>query len=342
MMGDWVWVHPQLVHLVWIALAVMGLLVWLELRSRGALEKFVSAVMARRLASRQSAEVRVTRLVLIGGMLLFGILALMRPQSTRASEKITASRSSADIVVALDVSRSMLAEDAAPYRLARAKAEVAELIGELRGHRVGLVAFAGRAVVMCPLTPDYNFFNMALRGIDTNSVSRGGTSLSGAIRKALGAFNDPQASKLLLLITDGDDHDQYALAEAQKAKQADVRIITIGFGSEKGSQITLVHPKTGARSKLLYKNVPVVSKLNAKLLRDIAAATKGIYVPAGTAALNLKEIVEEHIEPLTRDAAKSADRIQRKELYHWFVLGSLLCLCGAVWIGAATARRQVL
>jgi len=340
--SDWVWVHPELVHLVWIAIAVVTLLVFLELRGRDALKRFVSAVMSRRLAHRQSAELRVTRLVFIGGTLLFGIVALMRPQSPAASEKVTASRSSADIIVAIDVSRSMLAEDAAPYRLARAKAEVAELIGQLSGHRVGLVAFAGRAVMMCPLTPDYNFFNMALRGVDTKSVARGGTSLSGAIKKAVAGFNDPRASKLLLLITDGDDHDQYAIPEATKAKQADVRIVTIGFGSEKGSQVTLVHPKTKARSKLLYKGIPVVSKLNAKLLREVAAVTKGVYVPAGTAALDLKSIVEEHIEPLTRDTSQSAARIRRAEQYHWFVLGSLLCLLGAVWIGASSARKQLL
>lgn|GEM_PF-6397175 len=121
-----------------------------------------------------------------------------------------------------------------------------------------------------------------------------------------------------------------------------MRIVTIGFGSEKGSEITLVNPKTGGRKKLMYKGKPVVSKLNAKLLRKLAAATKGVYVPAGTAALDLKSIVSEHLEPLTRDEAKSTKRIVPREEYHWFVLASLICLIGAVWIGSTSSRRQSL
>jgi len=337
--GDIGYVHPERVHLLWPALALVLVLGWLELRRSDALARFVSRVMQVRLAQRATTGRRVARLSLIFACFAFSTVALMRPQ-TRTDTQTVATRVRADIVIALDVSRSMLAEDAAPTRLDRAKAELGDLVGQLQGHRVGLVAFAGRAAVLSPLTSDHAFFRMILRGTDTRSVSRGGTRIGDALRAAVGAFPPGAGSKLVLLITDGEDHDSFPMDAAREALEAGVRVVAIGFGSETGSQITLVDPDTGARSLLTDKaGAPVVSRLDGELLRNIALTTEGAYVPAGVAALDLESIVDAHLEPLAREAAEPSVRVVPGEQYPWFVLGALLSLLGAVWVGSATARE---
>ncbi len=336
------WQHRELVHLVWAAAAVIGVCAYLELRGRNALGRFMSAVMQYRLAERQSMGRRMLRLAYAFGTLALGIGALMRPQTTGVNESISSARVSADIVVVLDVSKSMLAEDAAPTRLARAKAEISGMLDQLSGHRVGLVAFAGRAAVVSPLTPDYGFFRMILRGVDPSTVSKGGTRIGEAILAAVEVLRESTAgSKLILLVTDGEDHDSYAVEAATKAKEAGVKIVSIGFGSEAGSEITIVDPKTGARSTLTDRDGAVVkSRLDGELLRKLALETEGAYVPAGVAALDLESIVGKHIEPLVDESVETS-RLVPGELYPWFVLGALVCLVLSAWLGASGGRRGV-
>jgi Ca-activated chloride channel family protein len=325
--------HPERIHLVWLVLALVVTLGALELRRGDALARFVSPLMQRRLVVSLGRQRQLARLALIGVSLLCGVLALMRPQTRGTTETIRAGRVAADIVVALDVSRSMLAEDAAPSRLARAKAELTTLLESLRGHRIGLVAFAGRAVVLCPLTPDYGFFRMILRGASPTSVSRGGTRIGDALRAAAGTFESGPGARLILLITDGEDHESFPLDAAKEAAKNGIRIVSIGFGSEAGSPITLVDPQTGARRQLVDRDGKVVhSRLDGELLRQIALATEGAYVPAGVAALDLESIVGAHIQPIVRAGAQAAVRAVPGEQYHWFILGSLAALLGAVWL----------
>lgn len=343
-LGDITFVNPSFLHFVWLAVGLVALLWWLDARGAGALARFVSPIMQRRLAMRLSLERRVARSVFILLCLLLGIAALMRPQTPGATEALSASRVSADIMVVLDVSRSMLADDAAPTRLGRAKAEVADMASKLRGHRFGLVAFAGRAAVLAPLTPDYSFFRMILDGANTRSVSRGGTAIGAAITKAIAGFDEGTGAKLIVLITDGEDHDSFPMDAAREALEAGVRIVAVGFGSEQGSQITLIDPDTGARSVLADRDgTPVTSRLDGELLRDIAQTTEGAYVPAGTAALDMESIVREHIKPLVRDADDNATvRTIPREYYQWLIIGSLACLFIAVILGAFPTRRNPL
>jgi Ca-activated chloride channel family protein len=236
----------------------------------------------------------------------------------------------------------MLADDAKPTRLSRAKAEIADMVSKLDGHRIGLVAFAGRAAVLAPLTPDYSFFRMILDGVDTNSVSRGGTNIGEGLRKAIRSFDAGPGAKLILLITDGEDHDSYPREAAKQAVEAGIRIVSIGFGSEEGSQITLVEPDTGAKSLLVDGDrKPVVSRLDGALLRDLALETEGAYVPAGVAALDMESIVRQHLEPLIRDSATAAVvRTVPDEHYRWFALGALACLIIAVALGMSGRRAR--
>lgn len=340
-MDDFTFANQHWVHLIWAALALIAILTFLELRARDTLTRFVSTMMQTRLAERQTLARRLTRLGLILATLILGILGLMRPQTPGGTEAVDARRIAADIVFVLDVSRSMLAEDAAPTRLARSKAEINEFIDRVKGHRVGLVVFAGRASVVCPLTSDYGFFRLVLRDVDQRSVTRGGTRIGEAIRGGLNAFGPGRGARLLILITDGEDHDSYPLDAAKEAAEAGVRIITIGFGSEEGSEITLVDPDTGARSVLTDKDGQVVrSRLDGELLRQIALTTEGIYVPAGSAALDLGSIVETHVEPLITESTTSLTRREPIEHYRWFVLAALAGLIGAAWIGSSPGARR--
>jgi Ca-activated chloride channel family protein len=340
-MTPWTFANPNLIHLVWVALALVAVLAWLELRGREVLGRFLSHTMQLRLTERPSVARRLARLALVLATLLLGIIGLMRPQTRGAVETASAQRVQADIMIVLDVSKSMLAEDAAPNRLSRAKAEVVELIDTLRGSRVGLVAFAGRAAVLCPLTADHGFFRMVLRGVDTSSVSRGGTRIGEAIRKGVTAFGPGSGARLMLLITDGEDHDSYPRDAAREAAEAGVRIVTIGFGSETGSEITLTDPTTGATSALTDRNgVVVISRLDGELLREIALATEGVYIPAGTAALDLESIVDAHVKPIVRET-EVVSRTITIERYRWPVLGALLALVASVWVGATTGRRSL-
>ena len=333
-MIDWHFVDVERIHLVWLALAIVGLLGYLELRNRNAMAAFLSPVMQRRLAAQASLGTVALRLGLLLCAMICAIVALMRPQARGETETVTATQASADVMFVIDTSRSMLAEDAAPNRLARAKAEISQLVSRLDGQRVGLIAFAGRAVQVCPLTPDHAFFDTVLGTLDTRSAGKGGTRVGEAIRTALRGFPAGQGAKLIVLITDGDDQDRYTEDAAKAARDAGVKIVAVGLGSEAGSQITLTDPATGAKTTLMHDGVPVISKLDGAMLRKVALVTEGAYIPAGTSAIDLDSIMESHVRPIVRAAADAAVRVIPAERYPWMVLASLVLLMAALWIGA--------
>lgn len=338
---DVVFANPAWIHGVWAALALVGLLAYLEFRRNDALGRFVSVPMQARLARGATAGRRVAKLGMVLATLLFGIVALMRPQTPGGTEAAPGRRTGADVMVVLDVSRSMLAEDAAPNRLARAKADIAEFVSRVRGHRVGLVAFAGRAAVMSPLTTDYGFFHLVLKSVGQDAVTRGGTRIGDALRKAVAAFGPSRgAGRLLLLITDGEDHDSYPREAAEEAVQAGIRVIAIGFGSEAGSEITLTNPDTGAQRVLVDSDGAVVrSRLDGQLLRDIALATEGVYVPAGTSPIDIDAVVAAHVAPLVREDAAQVLRRAPTEHYFWLVLAAGVCLVVALWANSPGRPR---
>jgi len=238
-------------------------------------------------------------------------------------------------MVGLDVSRSMLAEDVAPNRLERAKAELRDLLSYLDGDQVGLIAFAGRATVLSPLTPDFSFLRLVLDGAGPHSVARGGTRLEEPIRKALAGFQDRggqgEVSHSILLVTDGEDHDSFPLEAAKTAAEWGVRILAIGFGDEAGSELPVTDPRTGARALVRDADGnPVRSRLDGDLLREMALVTGGTYVPAGTGAIDLESIYEHHIAHLTRGRLAGGGHQIRNDIFQWPLLFALLCLLAAV------------
>jgi len=247
--------EPQWAHALWGVLAFVALLFWLDLRGAGALDQLISNTLQRRLVRRPSSLRRRMRIVLLGLSAACLVFALMRPQL--GIRHVAAPRVGAEIMIALDVSKSMLAEDVAPSRLERAKAEIVDLLAYLDGDQVGLIAFAGRATVLAPMTPDFSFLRLVLEGTGPHSV----------------------------------DQDSFPLDAAKAAAEAGIVIIAIGFGDELGSEIHTTDPRTGARELLRDADGRAVrSRLDGELLRDLALATGGAYVPAGTGVLDLESI----------------------------------------------------
>lgn len=333
-MSDFRFAEPGWGLLLWVVLAFTGLLAWLEFRAGSTLARFLSPLMQSRLAATPSAARRRTAMGLLGLSLVLAVFALMRPQW--GVQLISTPRVGAEIMVCLDVSNSMLAEDVAPNRLERAKAEVRDLLTYLHGDSVGLIAFAGRASVLSPITPDFSFLRLVLDSAGPKSVARGGTRLEEPIRKAVAGFGTgASVSRSILLITDGEDHDSFPLEAAKEAAERGIKILSIGFGDEKGSPIQISDPKTGAKKTLRDSSgQEVVSRLDGETLRQIALATDGAYIPAGTGVLDLQSIYDTHIAGLTRGNLDGETRTIRKEAYQAAVLASLLSLMASVVVAA--------
>ena len=330
---------PEWVHLLWAVLAFVALLAWLERRGGDALDRFMGATLRARLLVGPSDAQRLARIAFLGASGAFLTLALMRPQW--GVEVVESQRAGVEIMICLDVSRSMLAEDVAPNRLERSKAEIRDLLALLDGDQVGLIAFAGRAAVLSPLTPDFGFLRLALDDASPRSVARGGTRLEEPIRKAVAGFGDTsEVSRSILLITDGEDHDSFPLEAAKDAADRGIRILAIGFGAESGSEIPITDAETGARTLLRDADGQVVrSRLDGELLREMALMTSGAYIPAGTGVLELDAIYQRHIAPLTRSALQGPARTVRNDAFQWAVLLGLLALVAATMSTARSSTR---
>ena len=303
------------------AVPVAGLW-WTFLRARRekALGRITLSVPKARAAGLQMA------LVLSG--LFLSLFAASRPQWGKATER-TVERSR-NVVVAIDVSRSMLAQDVRPNRLERAKADVADLIDSLEGDRCALVAFRRTGVVICPLTTDHSYLRGALEQMSPESAPRGETDLGGAIRAALDAL-DPAADdhNAIILISDGDDLRGEALANAQLAKKRGIPIFTVGIGDPKRGA-TL--PDADGRGELKFKGETVHAKLEEAALKAIAEASKGRYVPlatAGTAETTLGAIYRRFLRQVAvKEQNEEAERTA--ERYQVFLLpGLALLIAGA-------------
>ena len=224
--------NVKILSLLWLVPGVVFFFAGAAYRRKKALRVFVKADLLDRIGLTLNPVGRRWKAFLIVLGFLFIVIALARPAWNPKPQ--TVQRSGRDIVFILDVSKSMLAEDLVPNRLERARLAMKDMIDRLEGDRVALLAFAGTAVLKCPLTMDYGFFGMMLDDIGIESVSRGGTMIGDAIRKALDEAFDDQEKKYkdIILITDGEDHDSFPLEAAEEAGRRGIRIIAVGLGDE--------------------------------------------------------------------------------------------------------------
>jgi len=312
------WQRPEALFLILPVLAAwLGLALLSRARKRRAARKFVDAAMAPRILPMESSARFWLKLLCMEAALLCGLIAIAGPRFGEYYEQVKARGS--DVYVMIDVSKSMLADDVPPNRLARAKNDVSSLLNTLNGERVGLIAFAGKAVVKCPLTTDYGFFRLALNDLDPNSAPRGGTAIGDAIRKGLEVFPaEAERDRAIILITDGDDQESYPLEAAAQAAERRVLVFTIGLGdSTQGARVPAT--RDGKLTFLEHDGQQVWSKLNHGLLKDIALKTRGAYIPAGTKAYDLGQLYKDHLRSLNGADSKQTQRVRRHERFQLFL-----------------------
>ncbi|MFC1808123.1 VWA domain-containing protein [Candidatus Omnitrophota bacterium] len=288
----------------WIIVFLILFFVYSSKSRKNALLKFAKPESLDEISATTSARRRKIRSALILLVVTFSVLALMRPQWGFQWQEVT--RRGLDILIAVDVSKSMLASDIRPNRLERSKLAVKDLIKKLRGDRVGLIAFSGTAFMQSPLTLDYSGFLLALNNLNTDIIPRGGTSISSAIKIAIDNYKDTAKKfKTLIIITDGEDHEGDSAKLAQEARKEGIKIFCIGIGTSEGELIQVTDDK-GKKSFLKDKQGNVIkSRLNESILQKIALTTGGIYVRSSGAEFGLDRIYEGRLSKMEKRDMKA-------------------------------------
>lgn len=290
-----------------------------------ALARFGNLDLVNKLSQSTSHGRQIGKAALLIFAVLFMTLALARPQIGTRLEEVK--REGVDIFVALDVSFSMLAEDIQPSRLAKAKHEIATFIDLLEGDRIGLIAFAGKAFIQCPLTLDYGAAKTFLEIMDPTLIPDPGTNLSAAIALAMKSFESKERKyKVLILITDGEDHGNKTQDIAGAADKEGVIIFTVGIGSPKGVPIPL-YDQRGAKKGFRkdQKNEPILTKLDELTLQKIALATGGKFYHSITGETKLERIYQE-ISKMEKKELASMKFSQYEDRFQYVVGFAMLLL----------------
>ncbi len=317
--------------LLWTLPVFVAFYLYAAQKRRHTLVKFAQVDLLKHINTSISVTRRRWKATMVIAAVALVAFALARPGWN--PKPTTLKRTGRDVVFVLDVSRSMLAEDLAPNRLERAKLAIVDCIERLRGDRVGLVAFAGSAVVKCPLTLDYGFFRLMLEDTSPKSVSRGGTMIGDAIRTTLDQVFDDREKKFkdVILITDGEDHDSFAESAAEQAGQRGVRILAIGLGDENEGRRIPITDEAGNKTFLKYKGEEIWSKLDGDTLRKMVNQTPGgKYLNVATNAVDLGEVYTKLISTAEKKEleAKTIERYEEK--YQIFMTLAFVLLCGEI------------
>lgn len=273
-------------------------------------------------------DVSRTRLIIKFIIMLFAytflIIGLANPQIGSKLEKVE--RKGIDLVIAIDVSNSMLAQDIKPSRLQRARQAISRLIDELKNDRIGIIVFAGNAYVQLPITTDYSAAKLFLSTINTDIVPTQGTAIAEAINLAEESFDENDHNKAIVIITDGEDHEGDAIEAATKANQKGIKVYTIGMGLAEGGPIPVYDRfgnQTGFKKDL--KNNTVITKLNETILQQIASAGDGKYVRANNTNAGL-EIIFDEINKLEKTKFDSKVISDYEDRFQYFLGLALLML----------------
>lgn len=297
-----------------LVLLFLLLQVWKKSKQR----EFASSKLLRRLAPNKSKFKSTLKLI----FLLLGIsslvIALANPKIGTKLE--TVKREGVDIVFAVDVSKSMLAEDIAPNRLEKAKRLVSEIVNQLASDRIGIIAYAGQAYPQLPITTDYGAAKMFLQSMNTNMLSSQGTAINSAIELATTYYNDEeQTNRVLFIISDGEDHSEgNTLSAVEEATQNGIRIFTIGVGKPKGAPIPIKRRGVVESLKKNNQGEVVITKLNEPVLSAIADEGNGVYIN-GTNTENVVEFIKEELNKMDKKEFEAKQFAEYKDQFQWFL-----------------------
>jgi len=332
--------QPIFVYVLIAVVPLSILLFWVafKLKER-AKRRFGNLDLIEKLSSSYSPAKHRLKILILIIALFFLLFSLARPQF---GTKLTMlKRKGVDIVIALDTSLSMLAEDMKPNRLEKAKREVAGLIDRMKGDRVGLVAFAGVSFVQCPLTLDHSAAKMFLDIMDTGLIPRPGTAIADAILTSVKAFEQTERKfKVLVLITDGEDHQSDPVEAAKAASKEGIRIYTIGIGSVQGEPIPLRDRKGQVVGFKKYKDEVVVSRLDEMTLQKIALETGGKYYHATAGEMELDKIYDE-IARMEKKELEGKLLTQYEDRYQYFLIFSLIFLTLEFFISERKGKKTL-
>ena len=323
----------------WLLFLVLGMVVlffWTALWKRKTKRLYASAELLKRLSPDQSRFKALLKLVVLAMAVVCFCIALVNPKVGTKLE--TVKREGVDIVFAIDVSKSMLAEDVAPNRLEKAQQLTAQIINNLVSDRVGIIAYAGKAVPQLPITTDYAAAKMFLQNMNTDMLSSQGTAIDEAIQLSRTYFNDAeQTNRVLVIISDGEDHKDLNLDVAKAAAKEGIKIFTIGVGSEKGGPIPLKRNGVVMRYKKNQKGKTVITKLNPNTLTAIAEEANGLFIQGQ----NTKQVTEKIAEILNRLEKKEFEAkefSEFKDQFQWFLgLGLFFLILDVLFLERKTA-----
>lgn len=283
--------HPEYLYLlVVVPVFILFYLIYKGWKKR-ALQRFGDQEVITQLMPNQSKTKGLLKLILLITGVTFLIIGILDPQVGSKLEKVK--REGIDLYLVLDVSNSMLAEDIKPNRLERAKLAISNLIDKLQGDRIGIIIFAGNAYKQLPLTTDYSAARLFLSVVDTKIVPIQGTAIGEAIDMATLSFGETEHNKAIVIITDGENHEDDAVGAAKAANELGIKVFTIGMGLPDGAPIPLFNNGNQVGYKKDREGKTVITKLNEDMLRQISAAGGGSYARANNATTGLSRIFED-------------------------------------------------
>ena len=331
------WAYPERWGWAWVIVALLSVWAWALRDRRRALERLADAALLPQLAEQVDWRARALKAALLTLGMFFLLVALMGPQWGFRWQEIK--RRGVDVVLALDVSKSMLAQDLKPSRLERAKLAIQELVPMAQGSRIGLVAFAGTSFVQCPLTVDHDALLLTLEELDADSIPRGGTAIANAIRDSLKVFaSSAPDSRALIIMTDGESHEGDALSAAADAAKQGVKIFTVGVGTLEGELVPITDAQGNQTFLKDRAGRTVKSRLEEGLLQQIALETGGSYIRATPTSFGLDRLYRDRIATLYQQEFESTMKKQYELRFQWALAAALLLLTGEPLI---SDRRRV-
>ncbi|WP_299550734.1 VWA domain-containing protein [Seonamhaeicola sp.] len=279
--------------------------------------KFADKALLKKLSPNTSLFKSVLKIAVLSLAFLCLTLAMVNPKIGTKLE--TVKREGVDIVFAVDVSKSMLAEDIAPNRLEKSKQLVTQIINNLASDRVGIIAYAGKAFPQLPITTDYASAKMFLQGMNTDMLSSQGTAISEAIKLATTYFDDEeQTNRVLIIISDGEDHSEEAAAIAEEASEAGIRIFTIGVGDVKGGPIPIKRNGVVLNYKKDNQGETVITRLDEDMLKTIAEEANGAYIN-GKHTKDVVENIRDILSNMDKTEFEAKQFADFKDQFQWFL-----------------------